>query len=289
MSRSKWLIAGIAIGLLFASPATYGANVTSGLAEVNGTTLYYETTGKGPPLVLIHGGLLSSTEWDEQFSAFAEHYYVIRYDGCGYGRSAARRLPFSHVEDLYQLLRFLKVEQTSLIGGSMGGAIAIDFALERPNMVNTLVLVGPGLGGWPYSPAFAQRMYQIVLATVAEGPEKGADLLLNVPYIIPAPDNSAARQRFRTLFMENFHGFLAPWYLARPLNPPALQRLSELRVPVLLVVGQQEDQENLAVVDTLAAKITNAQKIVIPNAGHLPQMEKPGEFNRFVLDFLSKR
>jgi pimeloyl-ACP methyl ester carboxylesterase len=127
------------------------------------------------------------------------------------------------------------------------------------------------------------------LATVAEGPEKGADLWLDVPYIIPAPENPAARQQFRTLFIKDSHGFLAPWYMARPLNPPALQRLSELHVPTLIITGELEDPENLAVADTLATKIKGARKITVPQAGHLVAMEKPAEFNRIVLDFLNKQ
>ncbi len=286
MSKAKQTFAYVLIVFFLTLPLAYAEEATSA-AEVNGARLYYETAGKGPSLVLIHGGLLNRLEWDEQFNTFTEHYHVIRYDVCGYGKSEARRLPFSHVEDLYQLLHFLNIERAVLIGGSMSGGIATDFTLEHPEMVQALILVGPALGGWPYSLEFIQRGFQIILATVAEGPEKGADLWLN-SYIIPAPDNPAARQRFRTLFIENFHGFLSPWYLARPLNPPTLQRLGEIHIPTLLLTGQLENPENLAVLDTLATKITNAKKIIIPQAGHLPQMEKPEEFNHVVLDFLRK-
>jgi len=269
--------------------AAGGEEVTAGLAEVNGTKLYYEVKGQGHPLVFIHGGLLSSAEWDEQFHPFAEHYRTIRYDVRGFGKSETRKLPYSNTEDLSDLLRFLGIKKTYLVGGSMGGAIAVDFALEHPAMVDALILVGPSVGGWQYSPEFGQRIYQIMLATVAEGAEKGADLWLGVPYMIPAPQNPAARQRFRRLFIADSHGFLAPWYLARPLNPPTLQRLSDLHVPTLIIMGQLEDSENLAVADTLATKITGAKKIIVPNAGHLVDMEKPEEFNRIVLDFLSRQ
>lgn len=289
MRYRRTVLALVVAGLLSISTAGYGEDSNTSIAAVNGTQLYYEVKGQGHPLVFIHGGLISSSEWNEQFASFAERYQAIRYDVRGFGKSASRTLPYSNTEDLYHLLRFLKVDKTYLVGGSMGGAIAIDFALEHPEMVEALVLVGPALGGWQYSPAFGQRGYQILLATVAEGPEKGADLWLGVPYIIPAPENPAARQQFRTLFIEDFHGFLAPWYLARPLNPPALQRLSELHVPTLIITGELEDPENLAVADTLATKIGGAQKITVPKAGHLVAMEKPAEFNRIVLDFLSKQ
>ncbi|HKA56843.1 MAG TPA: alpha/beta hydrolase, partial [Candidatus Binatia bacterium] len=287
---SKRIMLMVALAAFLPAPsAARGEEVTAGLTEVNGTKLYYEVSGQGHPLVFIHGGLLSSTEWNEQFHPFAEHYRTIRYDVRGFGKSETRKLPYSNTEDLSDLLRFLRVEKTYLVGGSMGGAIAVDFALEHPAMVDALILVGPSVGGWQYSPEFGQRIYQIMLATVAEGAEKGADLWLGVPYLIPAPDNPAAREQFRRLFTADFHGFLAPWYLARPLNPPTLQRLSQLHVPTLIIMGQLEDPENLAVADTLATKIAGAKKIVVPNAGHLVDMEKPEEFNRIVLDFLSGR
>jgi 3-oxoadipate enol-lactonase len=289
MRYRRMILGLVVVGLLFTVTRGYGGDSNTNIAAVNGTQVYYEVKGQGHPLVFIHGGLISSSEWNEQFMSFAEHYRTIRYDVRGFGKSAPRTVPYSNAEDLYQLLRFLKAGKTYLVGGSMGGAIAVDFALEHPEMVDALVLVGPALGGWPYSPAFGQRGYQIVLATVAEGPEKGADLWLGVPYIIPAPENPAARQQFRTLFIADSHGFLAPWYLARPLNPSALQRLSELHVPTLIITGELEDPENLAVADTLATKISGARKISVPQAGHLVAMEKPAEFNRIVLDFLNKQ
>lgn len=211
---------------------------------------------------------------------------MIRYDVRGFGKSETRKLPYSNVEDLYNLLRFLKVEKTYLLGSSSGGGIAIDFTLEHPDMVDTLVLVGTVVGGWQYSPEFMKRGYTILTAAVQEGGEKAADLWLADPSLIPAPENPAARQQFQQRFIEGFHGFLAPWYLARSLNPPAIQRLSEIHVPTLLILGQLDVPEVFAVADTLATKIPATSKRVISNAGHLVAMEKPEEFNRTVLEFL---
>jgi pimeloyl-ACP methyl ester carboxylesterase len=201
VSRKVVLTVAFAV-FLFAPLAIRGEEVTSGLAEVNGTKLYYEMAGQGHPVVLIHGGVLSSSEWDEQFIPFAEHYQVIRYDVRGCGKSETRKLPYSNSEDLYQLLRFLRIEKTVVIGGSMGGGIAVDFALEHPDMVDALVMVGGVVSGWQYSPEFMQRGLKILMAAAEEGPEKGADLWLADPYLIPAPENPAARQKFRKLFIE---------------------------------------------------------------------------------------
>ena len=121
-----------ACALLCAAAATAGAQAprrASGFAEVNGTRLYYETAGRGLEVVLIHGGLVDSRLWDAQVGPLSKRFRVVRYDLRGFGRSAAADGPFSHLEDLRALLDFLKIERASLVGLSLGGIIAADFAL----------------------------------------------------------------------------------------------------------------------------------------------------------------
>jgi 2-hydroxy-6-oxonona-2,4-dienedioate hydrolase len=118
----------------------------AGTAEVNGTTLYFETTGKGLPFVFVSGGgIMDRRCWDEQFHFFARDYQVIRYDVRGIGRSARPDRPFSHSSDLYELLKFMKIERIHLAGLSVGGAMAIDFAIEHPEMVDHLILAASSL------------------------------------------------------------------------------------------------------------------------------------------------
>src|SRR5216684_3865761 len=125
--------------------------IQSGFAEVNGTTLYYEVAGQGHPLVLNHGWLGNQRFWDDQFEAFAQHFKVVRYDIRGFGDSGKRKRgmePFSMERDLRGLLQFLGIEKTFLLGLSMGGALAIDFTLQYPEMVDALVTVAAGLSGF---------------------------------------------------------------------------------------------------------------------------------------------
>src|SRR5215475_15365193 len=120
---------------------------SNGLAEVNGTKLYYEVKGKGPAVVLIHGGLVDSRLWDDEMVPLSKHYLVVRYDLRAFGKSASTTEPFSHIEDLRALLDFLKIDRATLVGLSLGGIIAADFALEYPEKISSLVLVGAGLRG----------------------------------------------------------------------------------------------------------------------------------------------
>ena len=110
------------------------SEIRSGSFDLPDGSLYFEIAGEGPVVTLIHEGLWDSRTWDPQMPALLDAgYRVVRYDVRGYGRSS--RLtgePYSHVEDLAALLDFLDVPLTTLVGCSMGGAIAIDFTLEHP-------------------------------------------------------------------------------------------------------------------------------------------------------------
>src|SRR6266480_2049232 len=118
-----------------------------GFLEVENGRLYFEVAGEGPAVVLIHAGLWDSRIWEDQFTAFADRHTVLRYDLRGFGRSSRFDRPFSARQDLADLMGFLGMERASLVGASIGGALAVDFTLERPEMVGALVLVGAGLSG----------------------------------------------------------------------------------------------------------------------------------------------
>jgi 3-oxoadipate enol-lactonase len=119
-----------------------------GVAEVNGTRLYYEGAGSGHPLVLIHGFGLDTRMWDDQFDVFARHYRVVPYGMRGYGDSAPPAdESYSHTDDLKALLEHLSIDRAHVLGQSRGGAVAIDFALAHPGATSALVLVDPVLAG----------------------------------------------------------------------------------------------------------------------------------------------
>ena len=125
-------------------------HVQTGFAEVNGTKLYYEVAGTGHPFILMHGHLLDRRSWDDQFAVFAQHYKVVRYDQRGFGDSGlvTKGEPYSARQDLYELMRFLGIESAYLMGVSGGGALAIDFTLEHPEMVDALIPVRAGVSGF---------------------------------------------------------------------------------------------------------------------------------------------
>lgn len=260
----------------------------SGLASVNGTKLYYEAAGggDGTTVVLIHGGLNDRRLWDEQFHEFARRQRVVRYDLRGYGKSAAATEPFSHVEDLRALLEFLKVERASLVGLSLGGIIAADFALEYPRTVERLVLVGAGLRGNPSPP---DREMEAVWQAIQSRDEKKvvAAYLDTSLYAGVRQGRRHARERLTRMLADNLNGLesLRPGFIKYP-QPETFHRLGDVRAPTLVVIGSIDSPTLRAIADTLKAKIPGASKVVIEGASHHPPVETPKEFKRALEGFL---
>ncbi len=189
-----------AVALVAAPARAQGRrDAASGFAEVNGTRLWYETAGKGSTVVLVHGGLVDSRLWDDQMKELAKRHRVVRYDLRGYGKSAAPTADFSPVEDLRALLAFLKVERATVVGLSLGGIIAADFALEHPRMTEGLVLVGAGLRGDKQPPD--PKSMEAYRASVREGAGKFAELALETPLFAGVKEKPRAHARLREMLL----------------------------------------------------------------------------------------
>jgi 3-oxoadipate enol-lactonase len=107
----------------------------SGLAPVDGGRLYYEVVGAGPSVVLVHAGMWDSRMWEPQMAAFAANHRVLSYDLRGFGSSDRLGGPFSHRQDLADLMANLGIASAAVVGCSVGGSFALDFTIERPQMV----------------------------------------------------------------------------------------------------------------------------------------------------------
>jgi pimeloyl-ACP methyl ester carboxylesterase len=260
-----------------------------GFAPVNGTRLFYEVQGKGEPVVLIHGGQLDSRMWDEQFDRFAKHFRALRYDVRGYGGSPGGDQPYSDAADLAALLDHVGMPRAHLVGLSLGGRIALDFALVHPKRVASLTLAGPGLAG--FDTAFTEedeQMFAIITAARDEGPDKASELWLKNPYLAPAMEHARLAPRLRRLARENAHKWLANPFLQRSPRPPAAKRLADVKAPTLLLIGGRDTKRSKEIVAALARGIAGSKKVEFPRAGHLLNMEEPEAFNRAVLEFLGR-
>jgi pimeloyl-ACP methyl ester carboxylesterase len=280
-----------ACALLCACAVAAGARARagegSGFAEVNGAKLYYEALGKGPAVVLVHGGLVDSRLWDDQMRPLSKRFRVVRYDLRGYGRSAAATGPFSHLEDLRGLLDLLGIEKATLVGLSLGGIIAADFALEHPARVSRLVLAGPGLRGDKQPPP---QDAAAAIEAMKQGAEAFADATMRRELYAAVRPGTRAHARLRLMLLDSFKSLsaLRPGFLKYP-DPPTAERLSDIKAPTLVIIGSRDGRNLLNIADTLSSNIPGARKVVIPGASHHPPVETPQEFNRALLDFLESR
>lgn len=267
--------------------------VESGYVDVDGGQLYYESAGRGDPVILIHGGYLDARMWDGQFEAFARDHRVIRYDVRAHGRSHADARAFADHEDLHRLMMALEVPQATLIGLSMGGVIAIDFALAYPEMTRALVLVGPGVSGFPFTedPGTQEWIAALTAAFESGGLPEASEVFTRYWCDGPtrSPDDVDPAVRSKVLDMLAGSGpRWSIWQQARQLEPPAYGRLGEIRAPTLVILGSIDMPVIGQVVDLIAERVPGARKEVIEGVAHMVNMERPDEFDRLVQEFLGE-
>jgi pimeloyl-ACP methyl ester carboxylesterase len=254
---------------------------------VPGSHLYYEVHGQGRPVVLIHGGNLDAGMWDADVPVFARTFRVITYDVRPYGRSGPATPDYAWHEDLRALLDHLKVERADLVGLSLGARLAINFALAYPSRVDRLVLAGPGIDGWPFAPD--PHLPGLIAAIKARDAKEATALWLAHPYMATAMRDPGVAARLRELAARNEHIWLQPIGPAVVPKPAALDRVAEIRSPTLIVVGTLDVADIVQIADRLEREIRGARKVVLPDIGHLVNLEAPVRFRDLVSDFLSRR
>lgn len=264
------------------------------IAAVNGAELYYEVAGEGAPLIFLHAGIADSRMWASQLKALSKQYQVIIYDMRGYGQSPIVEGQYARHDDLAALMDHLGIRRAVLVGCSLGGLVAFDFALTHPARVKAIIGVGPGLSGhkfqWPEIPLIDS------MEAAEEEAERTGDLselcALELKLWVIGPDRpfSAVAEDVRRLAFDMnmiaLRGDFTEGAEPLPLAPPAVDRLADLKCPVLLVVGADDLSAIHDKVAYIMENAPDAQQVTIADAAHLPNMEHPQQFNQIVLDFM---
>lgn len=266
------------------------------LTKINGAEIFWESAGEGSDVLLIHAGVADGRMWDQLFSVLAKKFRSIRYDMRGFGRSTFPGGPYSHVADLDGLFRAADVDSAAVVGASVGGQIAIDFALVHLGKVTGLVLAASALGGHEWSRMVQEfggaedaaldardidAAVELNLRLWVDGPRRGQDAV--------SPE---VRERVRQMQRVAFEKQLVAYDQTPPpmpvdeLDPPAAYRLGEIQVPTLVIVGDQDVPDFREIADRMAGDIPNAKKVEMNDAAHMLTLEKPAEFNDHVLKFL---
>lgn len=285
---------------------TTTASLSERTVRANGRDIFLSETGSGSPVVLLHGGgpgASGLSNFSRNIDALAEHHRVIVPDLPGYGRSTKGvdgRDPFGFLADTVRaVLDALDVPRASLVGNSYGGACALRLALDTPDRVDKLVLMGPG-----------------GIGTTRKPPTKGLTALLNY-YGGDGPSREKLETFIRDFLVfdgkaipeavidERYQSSIDPEVVANPplrrpsgLSAPKVlwrmdftrdKRLAKLQTPTLVIWGAEDKVNRPDGGETLAKTMPQAELFEVPNAGHWVQWEQSELFNAKVVSFLDER
>jgi 3-oxoadipate enol-lactonase len=245
--------------------------------------LHVEETGQGPVVVLVHAFHMDLRQWDEQLPALRA-YRVVRYDVRGHGKSEPPGDGYAAHEDLAAVLRDLGVNRASIVGHSMGGQIAVDFALTYPGMVDRLVLVSPGISGFNTPPG--EWLKPIIEAVRAGQSQRAAELWWDSSFLAGVKARGKVGEPYRQIVVDNARIWTLPRRSDSAVQPPAINRLADLKASTLVITGERDDPPLRGLAQRIAAEAPNARLVDMKGVGHMFPMERPAEFNRVLVDFL---
>ncbi len=257
--------------------------------------LYYEMQGAGEPLIFVHGHSLDSRMWREQVAAFADRYRVVTYDARGYGRSSKQRedLLFTHCDDLVTLMDALGIEKAHLVGLSMGGFIVGDLLAMYPERALTATLCEGHIRSTPsinhpMTDAERQEKQRSIDAVHAEGMEA-----YKARWFANLMHGGSAAERMREPLWEMvdaWDGWQATHhevhcYYAREAMDTLRSR--QPLVPTLFIEGHRPNREAPRPSEMMRY-LPNSRMVVVPDCGHMVNMERPEVFNRELCRFLEE-
>jgi pimeloyl-ACP methyl ester carboxylesterase len=230
--------------------------------------------------------------WEPQWDSYQRSHRVVRYDLRGFGRSPIGPGSFSHASDLVDLIEQQDLGKTAIMGVSMGGRVALEVAIARPELVEALVLVGAGFPGHEWSAEMnaadeaemaaltkgdLDAAVEVSLRTWVDGPRRSPD------DVDPEVRALVAQMQRRAYELQ-----LPVWETAEeePLVRDLSERVGEAVAPTLVLVGEEDVPDMHEIADRLERELPNVRRASIADTAHVPSLERPREFDQLVLPFL---
>ena len=253
--------------------------------------LAYEAAGRGPDVLLMHAGLSDARMWEPQWGPLCHGFHAVRYDARGFGSSVDPSRPYTLHGDGMDVLDALEIERAAVVGCSMGAYAALDMAIALPHRVSALVVVSGTPSGWVHTTDILAQWESVDTAYEQSGIDAANELEMKMWLDGPSrPPDAVDREVRRSVASVN-RVLLERQSVFRiepgDLKPAAVDRLRELEVPVLVVTGEL-DQPSVLAGSFEIARGTGAEHVEIAGAAHLPNLEKPYEFNEALIDFLAR-
>ncbi len=253
----------------------------------------FDDEGSGELVALVHAGVADRRMWTQLASELAATRRVIRHDARGVGESLPPSGSWSHHTDLLDLLDELLIERTHVVGASMGAGIAVEAALARPSSFASLVLVAPGGALFRDTPAALRPIWVAEIDALDRG-DIDAAVDVNVRAWVDGPRRGPeavdpeVRRFVGQMQREAFE--IPEWdaelYPEHELSPPAAGRLSELTMPILVVVGDADEPAVIETAERIAAEAQRVRLVVWPDVAHMLSLERPDAFATLITDFL---
>lgn len=263
--------------------------------DVPGGRLHTVVDGSGPPVVLVHAGIVDLRSWDPLVPYLVEAgYRVIRYDTRGFGASTTADIDYSNRADLRAILDHYLIERAVLVGNSRCAMISLDVIIESPERVAAFVWVGGGIGGYDAEPTAEE----LALFTRMEAAEEALDgetvAELDVQVWVDGVGESA--DRVPAEIREVVRAMDRPLYehdrvMGRPIPAATVanDHLGTIDIPVLAVVGALDTSTTRSAAKRLAATVEGARLVVLPHVAHLIGMEAPERLAALIEEFLAPR
>lgn len=255
--------------------------------EHNGINLAYTVRGSGLPILLVHAFPLSGAMWTAQVHMLESHYQVIVPDLRGFGQSSVLTTPSTMpimADDLYALLTHLRLQKVVVVGLSMGGYIAFELLRHYPRMVHALVLADTRATADPPEAQAARETN----AQIAETQGAAAIAELMLPRLLAPDADPEVVAQVREMILATAPAGMAAALRGMAVRADATELLPYIRVPTLLIGGEQDVLTPPTVMQELQNAIDGSSLTLVPRAGHLPNLEQPEVFNTALLKFLHR-
>ncbi len=244
-------------------------------------------------VLLLHAGIADSRMWQPQVDVLrAAGYRVLAPDLRGFGHQVLEPAPFSYVRDVEALLD----GPTAVVGSSLGGRVALELAVLRPELVERLVLIAPGLPGWEWSDetraGWAEEEAAFERGDLEAAAEASVRLWVDGPRRSPEAVDSTMRAAVCGMVLRSYELQKDGWENGAEeeeiLDPPMSRRLGEIRCPTLVLVGEEDVADMHAIAAHIADSVGGARLVRVSGTGHLPSFERADEINAHLLAFLQE-
>ena len=262
--------------------------------KANGISMNYEITGSGKCFTLVHGAGDNLGMWWNQVPIFSRNYRLLTYDVRGYGQTETPPDGYSIailVEDLYQLLTALRINETYLMGYSMGGRIAVGLSISHPEIVKALVVANSPLAPLQRSPEqmkeMARQREQRMKASEGKNPQSAMEDFTTMVFSPGWPEkHRGIIEKYQKIRLTNDPKASQIAMRAMVLNE-AIPDVSAIKCPTLIIGGEHDSLMGVDIIKAGKSLIPHSQLIFMPT-GHAAAIEMPDEFNKYVMEFLAK-